>query len=314
MAAQALIEGRVMRAQSGFYSVRTDAGEQYTAVLRGRQKKERRSEGLAALGDRVRIEALELPEGESGKVDAVLVEVLPRRSVLARRAPGPKGVWAQDVVVANVEQLLPVFSVRLPDPRLAMLDRFLALAEIDDIPSQIVFNKIDLGIPPALEREIETYEAIGYPVIRCSVVDGRGIDRLRSALSGKISAVVGPSGVGKSSLLNAAEPGLGLRVGEVSDALQKGRHTTRVGQLLPLAGGGWVADTPGLRELGLWSVDPGELEWAFVEFEPYLNACRFYDCSHMHEPGCAVREAVQAGDVSKRRYESYRRMLEGEER
>jgi ribosome biogenesis GTPase len=194
-----------------------------------------------------------------------------------------------------------------------MLDRFLALAEIDEIESLILLNKIDLGVSAEIEAQLCEYERIGYPVIRVSSKTGEGIAALREALAERVSAVVGPSGVGKSSLLNAIEPGLGLRVSAVSSTIMKGRHTTRVGELHALAGGGQVADTPGLRELGVWDLDPGELEWAFVEFVPYLNTCRFYDCTHLHEPGCAVREAVASGEISRRRFESYVRMLADKE-
>jgi ribosome biogenesis GTPase len=194
-----------------------------------------------------------------------------------------------------------------------MLDRFLALAEIDHIHSLIVINKIDLGIDESIERALAEYERIGYPVLRTSTRDGSGIAALRDALSDRISAVVGPSGVGKSSLLNAVEPGLQLREGEVSQALHKGRHTTRVGELHPLSGGGLVADTPGLREIGLWELDPGELEFAFVEFQPFLHHCRYPDCSHTHEPGCAVRAAVDDGAITAERHASYAAMLAAEQ-
>jgi len=300
--------GRVVRAQSGFYTVETESGL-VTAVLRGVIKKERRQSGLVALGDMVELERLDLPEGESGLVEAVISEILPRRTALVRRAPGPKGVWAQDVVVANVDQLVPVFAARDPDPHLRMLDRFLALAEIDEIDSVIVLSKVDLGVPPDVGAALAEYARIGYAVIRTSVATGEGIAALRAALAGRVSAVVGPSGVGKSSLLNAVEPGLELDVGTVSTAVHKGRHTTRVGELHPLADGGKVADTPGLRELGVWDVDPGELEWAFVEFRPFHGKCRFSNCNHVREPGCAVRAAVESGAISAQRYESYVRLL-----
>ena len=300
--------GWVIRAQSGFYTLETDEGP-LVAVLRGKVKKDRRESGLVALGDLVRYERLSQPEGDSGQVEAVVAEILPRRSSLTRRAPGPKGAWAQDVVVANIDQLVPVFAARNPEPHMRMLDRFLAVAEIDEIDCLVVLNKVDLGVPPEVEAAMAEYERIGYPVIRTSKVTGQGLDALREALAGRVSAVVGPSGVGKSSLLNLVEPGLRLREGEVSDAVHKGRHTTRVGELHPLAAGGRVADTPGLREIGVWEVDAGELEWAYVEFRPYLNTCKYSDCTHDHEPGCAVLAAVAAGEISPERHASYVSLL-----
>jgi ribosome biogenesis GTPase / thiamine phosphate phosphatase len=305
-------EGRVVRAQSGFFVVETEHGR-VTAVLRGRLRRDRQSAGLAALGDRVRVELIQRAAGDAGLLEGVILDVLPRDAVLARRAPGSKGVWAQDVVVANIDLLVPVFAARNPAPKPRMLDRFLALAEIDHVSSLIVLNKIDLGVPPEVEAALAEYERIGYPVIRASTKTGAGIVELRQALTGRVSAVVGPSGAGKSSLLNVVEPGLALAVGEVSDAVHKGRHTTRVGELHTLSDGGMVADTPGLREIALWEVDPGELEFAFVEFQPFLHDCRYYDCTHTHEPGCAVRAAVETGAVSVERYESYVRLLKGED-
>ncbi len=305
-----LLEGVVTRAQSGFYAIETDGGEFYTAVMRGRFKKDRRREGLVVLGDRVQLEVLDSPEGDTGNVDAVVVERLPRRTVLVRRAPGPKGAWALNVVVANIDRLIPTFSVQRPEPSFGMLDRFLALAELEGIESHIVFNKIDLGVPVSVAVAIDAYAKIGYRVFRTSTLQGDEVVALGESLNEGISAFVGPSGVGKSSLLNAIEPGLGLRVGSVSEALDKGKHTTRVGELHRLAGGGWVADTPGLREIGLGEIDAESISWAFREFRPYLGSCRFPNCTHVHEPGCAVKSAVDAGEITQHRYESYLRLIE----
>jgi len=303
------LEGVVTRAQSGFYEVATAPGAKFTAVLRGRMRKERRTEGLIALGDRVRVEPLVQPEGETGNVDAVIVERLKRRTVLVRRAPGPKGAWALHVVVANIDRLLPTFAVRQPEPSLRMVDRFLALAELEGIEAVPVFNKVDLGTPESVERAMGEYRRIGYTVLGVSAMSGEGIDELRDQLHSGVSAFVGPSGAGKSSLLNAVEPGLALRIGSVSDAVGKGKHTTRVGQLIALSGGGLVADTPGLREIGLGELDAESLAWAFREFRDFATKCHFANCTHVREPSCAVRAAVESGDVSARRHESYLRLL-----
>jgi len=302
------LTGRVVRAQSGFYEVATPDGV-VTAVLRGRMKRDRRAEGLVVLGDLVRLERLPQPEGDGGRVTAAIDERLPRETVLVRRAPGPKGAWSQDVVVANIDQLLPTFAVRQPDPSPRMIDRFLALAEMDHVEAVVVLTKVDLGTPPSVRDLARELEGIGYPVVLASAVTGEGIGALRERLAGRVSAVVGPSGAGKSSLLNAIDPGLGLAVGAIGDAVGKGRHTTRVGVLHALPSGGLVADTPGLREIGIWAVNPADLELGFREFRPYLDLCRFNDCSHVHEPGCAVRAAVEAGEIPPRRYESYVAML-----
>lgn len=304
--------GRVMRTQSGFLTVELEDGSSVTAVLRGKLKQARSSTGLAALGDQVRIERLVQPEGEVGQIDAVVTEILPRHGALVRRAPGPRGVWLQDVLVANVDQLVIVLAAAEPAPHVRLIDRFLALAETDHLESVIVLNKAELGLTADIVAAMERYRRISYRVIETSVYAGLGISALKDELAGKTSAVVGPSGVGKSSLLNAVAPGLSRRVGAVSQAVSKGRHTTRVAEMLALPGGGLVADTPGIREMGLWDVDPGELDYAFKEFRPFLGACRFGDCTHRGEPACAIRQAVADGAISAERYESYAKLLEGD--
>ncbi len=299
--------GRVIRAQSGFYWVAGEEGV-VRATVRGRLKKERQDAEIVALGDLVRYEPLPDAVGHA----ATIVEVLPRLSALTRRAPGPRGIWARDVIVANIDCMVAVLAARDPAPHFGVLDRLLALAEMDGLEAVVVLNKIDLGVDTRVGASLAIYEGMGYPVLRTSALTGEGVAGLSAALAERVSAVVGPSGVGKSALLNAVEPGLGLRVGAVSQAVHKGRHTTRVGQLHRLSNGGLVADTPGLREIGMWDVDPGELEWAFVDFRPYLRQCRFADCHHIREPDCAVRAAVERGEIARARYASYLRMLEEE--
>jgi ribosome biogenesis GTPase / thiamine phosphate phosphatase len=219
------------------------------------------------------------------------------------------------VIVANVDQVVIVFSVTRPDPHLRMLDRFLVICESSGLEAVIVANKVDLLTLNAAREVFSPYERIGYRVLYTSTKQELGIVRARrTQLRDRISALTGPSGVGKSSLLNAVQPGLALRVASVSDAVQKGRHTTVTAQLIPLEGGGYVADTPGLRELGLWEVDREELGFYFREFVPFLGTCRYGNsCTHTHEPGCAILAAVQAGEVSESRYDSYRRILAGDD-
>jgi ribosome biogenesis GTPase len=298
--------GLVRSAVGGTYEVELfeGGGAVVEASLRGRLKREQRTGDAVVVGDRVRVR-----RHDDGSHTIEAVE--PRSTELARRAPGARGRHRAKVVVANLDQLVAVFSVTHPEPRLRMLDRFLVLAESSRLDAAIVANKIDLD--PDAAAAFAPYEAIGYPVVHTSAETGEGVEAVRTLLGGRVSVLAGPSGVGKSSLLNAMQPGLGLRVGDVSDAVRKGRHTTVSSLLLPLESGGYVADTPGLRELGLWGVDPEELDACFPELRPYLGGCRFRSCTHTHEPGCAVRAAVEAGEVTSARYESYVALLDGDD-
>jgi ribosome biogenesis GTPase len=201
-----------------------------------------------------------------------------------------------------------VFAAANPEPHPRMLDRFLVIAEANDLKARIVINKVELvgGAAKAAERWRD-YERAGYPVHYTSVKQREGLEALHDALAGQVSVLTGPSGVGKSSLLNAMFEGLNLRVGEISESVNKGRHTTVGGYLHPLpgAGGGYVADTPGLREVGMWALSPTELDQCFPELRPFLTGCRFADCRHSVEPDCRVRDAVKRGEVSVPRYESF---------
>jgi ribosome biogenesis GTPase / thiamine phosphate phosphatase len=301
--------GLVLRARSGFYTVLTDDGDLVEARLRGRVKRERQSSDLAVIGDRVELERV--PDGTGA-----ILGVEPRRSRFSRRQPGPRGTWREDVMVANPDLVAVVFACDRPPPNPRLIDRFLVVAEYSEVPVALVANKVDLvGEEAALER-FGPYERIGYDVVYAAAKAGIGIGELRGRLGGRLSIVTGPSGVGKSTLLNAIQPGLRLATGEVSGAEEgKGKHTTTHAELHPLAGadGGYVADTPGIRELGLWEIPPSELAWCFPEMRPCLGACAFNDCSHLHEPRCAVRAAVAAGAVTEDRYDSYRRLATGDQ-
>jgi ribosome biogenesis GTPase len=291
--------GVVLRGTGGVWVVRTTAGETREAALRGRLKQET---GIKlAVGDDVVLAS----DGRGGSW--VIVEILPRRSVLARRAPG--GGYGERIVAANVDQVIVVFAAAQPEAHPRMIDRFLVIAEANDLEAQVVVNKVDLIDSAAARARFADYTRAGYVVHFTSVRTGAGLPELHAALNGRTSAVSGPSGVGKSSLLNALYPGLNLRVGAVSDAVQKGRHTTVGAWLHPLPDGGFVADTPGLREVGFWGLTAGALDHCFPEFRPWLDTCRFADCTHRVEPGCAVRDAVGRGEVSAVRYESYLRLF-----
>jgi ribosome biogenesis GTPase len=294
------LPGIILRVGGGFYDVHTSAGT-LRCTLRGRVRKElvaRPERGVLAPGQRVEVLPL---DATTGVIEAV--EQPPEAGALARA----RGIRRQ-VLVANLDQVVFVFAVAEPTPRLDLLDRYLVIAEDADVAAAICFNKIDLGIPAHVEEAAEQYRQIGYPVVFCSARTGQGLDSLRQLFAERITALAGPSGVGKSSLLNAMEPGLGLRVGQLTSE-GEGRHTTTSVQLYPFAGG-YVADTPGARWVYAWQLDRNRLPALFPEFRPFLGDCRFDDCRHLDEPGCAVRAAVERGEIPGRRYESYWRLYD----
>ncbi|HVA90986.1 MAG TPA: ribosome small subunit-dependent GTPase A [Chloroflexota bacterium] len=294
-----LREGLVVRSQSGFYTVRV--GEQtLVCSLPGRFKQGRRTEkSPLVIGDHVLVRQANDQEG-------AIERIQPRRNELARAAAG--GVDLKHVLAANLDLVILGFALHEPDLNTPRLDRFLLAAEQAEIPPVIVITKLDLGSVEEAERMLRPYRDIGYPVVLTSVRSGEGLTAIRDILAGKISTIIGSSGVGKSSLLNALQPGLGLRFAEISAATGKGRHTTTVADLLPLDFGGYLADTPGLRELAPWDLDPEEVPLLFPEMRPYLDACRFTHCTHVHEPGCAVRRALEEGLIDPSRYRSYVRI------
>lgn len=296
-----VLPGLIVRAQSGFFEVATERGP-IVCQLRGKLKRGPRTGDAAALGDRVRI--ILLDDG-TGTIETVE----PRRSVLSRQAPGRK---AEQVIVANPDQMVFVLACADPDPNFRMLDRLLVVAEREGIPARVCANKIDLVVERAARAEFDEYQQLGYPVHYTSAVSGKGIRDLRRALVGKLSVFAGPSGVGKSSLLNAIQPGLGLHTREVSQNTGKGTHTTVVPELMALDAGGYVADTPGLRAFALWDIEPEEVDGYFPELRQLVPECAFNDCTHLHEPGCAVIAAVERGQVSPERYDSYCRIRLGE--
>ena len=298
------MEGLVIRAQSGFYVVRADDREIICRV-RGRLKQGEIEGDILAIGDRVTFS-----ENEDGT--GVINAVHERKAMFARTRTGIKRDFRQ-IILANPDQIVAVFACAEPEPHSRMLDRFLVVAEKQDIDAVIVANKVDLVTHSKAEKLFGLYEELGYPVFYTSAITGQGVESLRLALKDKISALVGPSGVGKSSLLNAIQPELGLHVREVSEATSKGMHTTHVRQLFPLEEGGYVADTPGIRSLALWDTEPEELDAYFVEMRHLVSECQFNDCTHTHEPGCAVRAAVEAGEIAPERYHSYLRLRFGEE-
>lgn len=295
-------QGLIIKAQSGFFSVDTGEGL-VICQLRGKLKQGRAVGDIAALGDHVLITVLADGSGVVEKVEE-------RKQAIVRLDPRPQGEY-QQVLLANADQAVFVFACANPNPKLRMLDRFLVVAEKQRIPVLIVANKIDLVEDP--HETFGLYESIGYRVIYTSTKTGAGLDELKAQIQNKINALAGPSGVGKSSLLNAIQDGLGLAVNEISTAVNKGRHTTVTRQLFALNNGGYVADTPGWKSLALWDTEAEEMDAYFPELRDLVPHCQFSDCTHKHEPGCAVLAALKAGTIHPERYDSYLRLRAGQE-
>lgn len=293
--------GLITKAQSGFFWVETGEG-MIVCQLRGKLKQGRAIGDIAALGDHVTITVLDDGGG-------VVENVEERKQALVRLDPRPQGEY-QQVLLANADQVVFVFACANPNPKLRMLDRFLVIAEKQGIPIVIVANKIDLV--ENAKDSFNLYENIGYRVIYTSAKTGQGLEELREVLRNKISALAGPSGVGKSSLLNELQPGLGLAVNEISKVMNKGRHTTVTRQMFAFEGGGYVADTPGWKSLALWDTEAAEIDAYFPELRDLVPHCQFSDCTHIHEPGCAVRAALQTGAIHPERYDSYLRLRAGQ--
>ncbi len=299
-------QGRVLSVHGLANVVQADNEQIYRCGTRGLLKSlDTNQRHVVAAGDRVWFRVTH----ESGDVREGLIErVEPRRGVLSRTSRG-----RQQVIVANVDQLLIVTSAAEPTIKPHLIDRMLVSAEKAGIPAIICINKIDLVDPVDLQPLAGVYGQMGYQVLLVSATTGFGIERLHGYLRDKETVLSGQSGVGKSSLLNAIEPNLQLRVRTVSDESQKGRHTTTTAQLIPLAVGGYVVDTPGIRQFQLWDVIPEEVAGFFRDLRPYVSHCRFPDCTHIHEQGCAVKDAAADGRLDVRRYESYCHMALGDD-
>ncbi|HET9038952.1 MAG TPA: ribosome small subunit-dependent GTPase A [Gemmatimonadales bacterium] len=286
--------GTVLERDGSVYRIATADGE-IRAVLAGKAK---RDTTRVVVGDRVRLE----PDPEA-ELHAI-VGVEPRTALLERRVPEGRGARP---VAANIDQVFVVTAAVDPTPIPQLIDRLLVVAEANEIPAAVVVNKVDLDPGSAL---IARFRKAGYAVYATSTRSGEGIAEFGAALAGRISVVTGPSGAGKSSLLNHLQPGLKLRIGELSAKVRRGKHTTVSAVMLPLDAGGYLVDTPGFSEVGLWGIDPGQLDTCFPEFRPVLGDCRYADCRHRSEPGCRVREAVEGGAIARDRWESYLVLLE----
>ena len=314
-------EGVVFRKSLGHYTVRAN-GQEIDCELSSRFHKElvystsasqpRKVQAVReiehadplAIGDHVRYL-------DAGAGRGLITEVLPRRSRLSRPLPVPGARVYEQVIVANADQVLPVFAAASPTPKWGLLDRYLVTAEAAGLPARIVITKMDLAHKnESLESDLDIYRRIGYSIHFVCSETGEGIDELKQILSGRMSVLIGKSGVGKTSLMNAIQPGLGLRVKAVSTGdVGKGRHTTSHLEMFELDFGGRLVDTPGMREFGLWDIAPEDLASLFPEMVPYIGQCKFgLSCVHDSEPGCAVRKAVMDERISPYRYQSYLRL------
>lgn len=295
--------GRVLACFHDEWEVALDSGEVTRCSVRARHfARLDKDAKLLVPGDLV-----EVSVGRDGT--CVIENLLPRDTALSRRLPGAKHPTEQ-VIVANADQLIAVASLGTPPLNRRLLDRFLVIAEDADLRSIVVLNKIDLTAEDDWRPVARAYESAGYEVVPTCAIDGRGVERLAAGLSGRLSVFAGASGAGKSSLLNAIEPGLGLKVREVSRKSGKGRHATTNVTIFPVGDDTLVADTPGFRELGLWRVRPEDLDLLFPEFRELIPRCRFSGCYHGPEPACAVKAAVADGAIDAERYDSYLRLLE----
>ena len=293
--------GMVRRVGGGVYSVALESGDIVAASLRGRLKLDEREGNQVVIGDRVRVELI-------GEGAHVIEEVLPRETVIRRSRFAGRSI---KVLVANAERLLVVIAAAKPKPRRDLIDRLLVVGESGSVTPVIVLNKMDLDGAPGVAEELEAvYLPLGYDVLRVSAVSGEGMDRVSEQLCEGIAALVGPSGVGKSSLVNALEPEHALRTGELSRKHGTGRHTTVSSSLIQLRCGGLVADTPGFSDVGVWGIPKEELDRCFPELRAFMPSCRFRKCSHLHEPDCAVRQGLDEGAIDPGRFESYRTLYQ----
>lgn len=297
--------GRVVRVHGLTNIVRTEDGEEYRCTVRGILKSlATELQHVVVAGDYV---IFQLPEQDQDDNQAVIVRVEPRRNRISRT-----NKKRQHIIVSNIDLVFIVASAAEPTLKPNLIDRYLVSAEKAHIQPVIVINKVDLVDLADLMPVVGVWSQMGYHVVLSSTETGLGIDRLKHWVIGRDCVVTGQSGVGKSSILNAIEPGLELRVGGVSDENQKGRHTTTAAFLIPLACGGHLIDTPGIRQFQLWDVIPEEVAGYFRDIRPFIDACKFPDCTHTHEDDCAVKWAVADGKIDVRRYESYCQIRESE--
>lgn len=290
--------GLVIRATGSWYEVRV-GNETVRCRIRGKLRlKGVRSTNPVVVGDVVRCEA-----AEGDDEACVIAEILPRRNYVIRRASNLSK--ESHIIAANVDQALLLVTLAEPVTATEFVDRFLVTCEAYKVPVVIVLSKCDIQSPEALEAFRAIYEQAGYRILEVAAAEGRGLEPVRELLAGRTTLIAGNSGVGKSTLVQAIDPTLDIRIGEISDSHHKGRHTTTFSTMYPLSDGGWIIDTPGIKGFGLIDIDDAELWHYFPEMMRVAPGCRFYNCTHTHEPGCAVIDAVERGEIPYERYESY---------
>ena len=299
-----LFTGTVVRATGSWYEVHTDEGN-VRCRIRGRLRlRGVRSTNPVVVGDAVRCEA-------AADGSCVIAEVLPRRNYVIRRASNLSK--ESHIIASNLDQALLLVTLAEPETAPEFVDRFLVTCEAYKVPATILLSS-DLQQREALARFRAVYEGAGYRVLEVSAREGTGLEAVGALLAGRTTLVAGNSGVGKSTLVKAVDPALDIRTGEISGSHHKGRHTTTFSTMYPLAGGGWIIDTPGIKGFGLIDIDDAELWHYFPEMMRHAPGCRFYNCTHTHEPGCAVAEAVERGEIARARYESYLKIRSEDEK
>ena len=297
---QKKIPGKVTKSTRSQYQVFCK-NQILNCVVRGKVVGSKKNEfSSVKVGDNVLVEP-------TSKGNGIILEILPRKSKLSRAVEGK--AYQEHIIATNIDQMIIITSTKNPDFKAGLLDRYLVIAEKNQLSSVICLNKIDLTESTAFDKYADVYQRLGYVFFYTSAVTGQGVDLLINILKNRVSVVVGHSGVGKSSLIQKIEPGLNLRISETSEKTKKGKHTTSYVELFPLSFGGYIIDTPGIRELGLWDIYQNELRQYFIEFSEIQIDCQFNDCQHLNEPGCAVKKAVEQGKVFEERYKNYQNIF-----